>query len=403
MPADSPQVERLVEIGTRLRECRESQGLTIESVAATTKIQRRILQALEAADSSSLPEPVYVRGFIAKYATALGLDGSEIAQEYPLQNGIVPVRSQRVLSVIPAPQLKPAHLVMLYIGVLIASVLGLSALLRQSQPAPSTVIVQPPVASPSPAVTPTPRSTASPSPPARPTAAASPSPSPTPSPSPSPTPSPSPSSSPTPSPSPSPSPTPTASVTPKPTTSPRATTPTPSPRRTAAQSPRPAATSSPARSPVPALASGGDGVLLAQGIASQIRFPQRLNLAPIAPVRVNVRLTARSWVRILTDGKVTYEGVLPEGTQRLVTGQRNVVVVTGNAGGTFLSYNEGTERKLGNTGAVQSARFGTPGAGQAPGQANRRSNNRPNNQRGGTPANNQNQARDGANRNSLPN
>lgn len=140
-------------------------------------------------------------------------------------------------------------------------------------------------------------------------------------------------------------------------------------------------------------------MLVAQGIASQIRFPQRLNLSPIAPVRVNVRLTARSWVRILTDGKVTYEGVLPEGTQRLVTGQRNVVVVTGNAGGTFLSYNEGTERKLGNTGAVQSARFGTPGAGQAPG----RSNNRPNSQRGGTPATNQNQARDGANRNSLPN
>ena len=82
----------------------------------------------------------------------------------------------------------------------------------------------------------------------------------------------------------------------------------------------------------------------------------------LAPVRVNLRLSERSWVRITTDGKVTYEGVLPQGTQRLITGQRNVVVVTGNAGGTFLSYNEGTERKVGNAGAVQAARFAAPGA-----------------------------------------
>jgi hypothetical protein len=109
--------------------------------------------------------------------------------------------------------------------------------------------------------------------------------------------------------------------------------------------------------------------MLVRGIASSIRFPRTIALPPIAPVRVALRLSERSWVRITSDGKTIFEGVLPQGTQRLVTAERNLVVVTGNAGGTFLSYNEGTERKLGNNGAVQAARFEAAGADRRPAAA----------------------------------
>ncbi|TAD78889.1 MAG: helix-turn-helix domain-containing protein [Oscillatoriales cyanobacterium] len=396
MPADSPQVECLVDIGNQLRECRESQGLTIEAVAATTKIQRRILQALEAADSAALPEPIYVRGFITKYAAALGLDGEGMARAYPLQNGVAPARSsQRVLSLLPAPQLKPAHLVFVYVGLLIASVLGLSALLRQNQPASVPIVVpsprSSPIASPSPTASSSPTAIASPdssvnparpnaTPSASPTVAASPSPTPSRSPSPSPTPSPT--LTPSPTPIPSPSPTPSRSPSPTPTPSPTPSR-SPQPSPVASPSPRASAPASPAprRSPSPASpspsASTGESALIVQGIASSIRLPRTIALPPSAPVRVALRLSERSWVRITSDGKTVFEGVLPQGTQRLVTAQRNLVVVTGNAGGTFLSYNEGTERKLGNNGAVQAARFEAVGAARQPANANPRNRSQP--------------------------
>lgn len=67
------------ELGLALRHERESKGLSIKAVIEATKISRINLVALENGDRSSLPHPVYTKGFVKSYARLLGLDADELS------------------------------------------------------------------------------------------------------------------------------------------------------------------------------------------------------------------------------------------------------------------------------------------------------------------------------------
>ncbi|WP_043600432.1 RodZ domain-containing protein [Solidesulfovibrio magneticus] len=69
----------LREIGTMLREERERQGLSLDTVSDKTKISRSCLAAIEEGNDSLLPHPVYAKGFIKNYARLLGVDHAEFA------------------------------------------------------------------------------------------------------------------------------------------------------------------------------------------------------------------------------------------------------------------------------------------------------------------------------------
>jgi cytoskeleton protein RodZ len=69
-------------IGSELRQARESRGLSIESVAATTRIRANVLAGIERQDLSALPPRPYARGFVAAYAREVGLDPAETVQGY---------------------------------------------------------------------------------------------------------------------------------------------------------------------------------------------------------------------------------------------------------------------------------------------------------------------------------
>ena len=56
-----------------MRVAREEKGLTLEDVAAQTRIPRRHLESLENSDWERLPAPTYTTGFAKSYATAVGL------------------------------------------------------------------------------------------------------------------------------------------------------------------------------------------------------------------------------------------------------------------------------------------------------------------------------------------
>ncbi len=71
-------VETLDELGQLLRTEREKKQLSVEDVADGLKISVRILRALEAGDSASLPHIVYVRGFVSAYGKYLELDVQEL-------------------------------------------------------------------------------------------------------------------------------------------------------------------------------------------------------------------------------------------------------------------------------------------------------------------------------------
>lgn len=67
--------------GDRLRDARESRGLSLAEVAARTRVPQRHLEALEAGDYAALPSPTYAMGFSKAYARAVGVDEVGIAQE----------------------------------------------------------------------------------------------------------------------------------------------------------------------------------------------------------------------------------------------------------------------------------------------------------------------------------
>lgn len=76
----------MASLGQRLREARESQGLSLEEIEASTRIRKSYLVAIEDEDYDSLPHPTYVRGFLKTYANRLGIDAAEILDLYPLRD-----------------------------------------------------------------------------------------------------------------------------------------------------------------------------------------------------------------------------------------------------------------------------------------------------------------------------
>jgi cytoskeletal protein RodZ len=66
-----------------LKEQREKAGITLQNVAAKTRIDIKFLEALEDGNFSFLPE-IYVKAFIKQYAKVIGLDEEETLQKYIL-------------------------------------------------------------------------------------------------------------------------------------------------------------------------------------------------------------------------------------------------------------------------------------------------------------------------------
>ena len=81
-PLDEELVEPEVPaVGERLRVAREEKGLSLEDVAAQTRIPQRHLASIETADWENLPAPTYTIGFAKNYAGAVGLDRMEIGNQ----------------------------------------------------------------------------------------------------------------------------------------------------------------------------------------------------------------------------------------------------------------------------------------------------------------------------------
>ena len=84
---DDEPVAGMDSVGQRLRAAREAKGLSIEDVASSTRIPTRHLQSLEESEWGRLPAPTYSVGFAKNYATAVGLDKAEIADQLRAEMG----------------------------------------------------------------------------------------------------------------------------------------------------------------------------------------------------------------------------------------------------------------------------------------------------------------------------
>lgn len=64
-----------------LREQREKSGITIQQIAAKTRIDKKFLEAIDRGNFSFLPE-LYVKAFIKEYAKVIGLDEEETIKKF---------------------------------------------------------------------------------------------------------------------------------------------------------------------------------------------------------------------------------------------------------------------------------------------------------------------------------
>lgn len=287
------QGEKLREIGTYLSRLRKEQSISLEQVAANTYIRASLLKAIEEAKEESLPEPVYIQGFIRRYADSLGLDGNALAMTFPIELPPIDLSDQlldaeviggkkydtnnetersKEASVSPLEKLSlpslpenfslPSIPYLPYIlGGTVLALFSILYILNRPQPSPSIVQNQP-----------------------------------------------------------------KTNVQPKPakyTVAP--TTPTSNSNLSSSS------TSSPTAAPD--------------------------NTTSNTPFQVTAEVQDDSWVRVTADGKVQFEGILSKGTKQSWTAKERIVVRSGNAGAVLVSVNQKEAKPLGEAGKVAQVTF----------------------------------------------
>lgn len=305
---DATQVEQLKTIGAYLGRERKARGVPLEEIAVKTYIPLRLLQALEEGRVERLPEPVFVQGFMRRFADAIGLDGLALAKTFspepsfgsertasdverppvegrptpeqpiaetprsepePIANSVVqPISMPSEFIQQETPRAKRSFLPWVALGTAAVLLLGVGVVNVLNRPKP-TIRAQnaetPVTGSKSVSTAPPPKVAMSPS--------------------------------------------------------------VPVPLQTA-NSPSPTASAQP-------------------GATSALN----------PPIQVAVNLTDESWFQVTADGKPEFEGILKKGEQKTWTAKKTLVLQAGNAGAVSVSYNQGEAKRLGAPGEVKDVTF----------------------------------------------
>lgn len=144
-------------VGDQLRAARKKKKMSLEDIAAQTRIPLRHLESIEASDWAHLPAPTYSVGFAKSYASAVDLDAREIGDQLRAEMGstrAVPSAPPEVFEPADPARTMPKALV---IGAIIAllAVVGLMSWLNQrslSDPGAMPDVDQPAASAESPPV-----------------------------------------------------------------------------------------------------------------------------------------------------------------------------------------------------------------------------------------------------------
>lgn len=131
---DEAETDDVVTVGQSLREAREAKGLTVEDIAAQTRIPTRHLASLESSDWTKLPAATYSIGFAKNYASAVGLDRNEIGDRLRAEmGGTRPLQAHpEVYETVDPARTMPKGLVFGALGLLALVVLALTWLSNRS-------------------------------------------------------------------------------------------------------------------------------------------------------------------------------------------------------------------------------------------------------------------------------
>ncbi len=64
-----------------VRRARQQRGLTLDEVAASTRINRKYLEAIESGDRTAIPGGFFYKSFVRQYAAALSTDSNKVVDE----------------------------------------------------------------------------------------------------------------------------------------------------------------------------------------------------------------------------------------------------------------------------------------------------------------------------------
>jgi cytoskeleton protein RodZ len=137
---EADQAGQLQAIGAKLSQTRQEKGISLEEIATKTFIPLRLLTAVEAGRLDLLPEPIFVQGFIRRFATEVGLDGPALAKEFSVAPPTAPVEvlhqeaPEVAASGEPSAE-RPAWLPLLGAGLILATLVGVAIALNRPKPA----------------------------------------------------------------------------------------------------------------------------------------------------------------------------------------------------------------------------------------------------------------------------
>src|SRR5690349_9403193 len=108
----------MANFGASFKQAREAKGISLDQIAAETRISTRFLQAIEDEEFNLLPGGIFNRGFVRTYAEKLGLDADQAVAIYERMTAV-----REPVEVTAAPpergEKKSRHLYPLAIGGLI--------------------------------------------------------------------------------------------------------------------------------------------------------------------------------------------------------------------------------------------------------------------------------------------
>jgi transcriptional regulator with XRE-family HTH domain len=98
-------------LGALLQQARQAAGLSLQSLSDQTKIQPRLLEALERGDLRDLPSPAHGRGFVRNVARACGAPEAQALALFDESLGLLRAAAlpQPVAAPVPKAAAKPAE------------------------------------------------------------------------------------------------------------------------------------------------------------------------------------------------------------------------------------------------------------------------------------------------------
>lgn len=126
----------LRQIGEKIRQTRESKGLSLVQLQAYTHIPIHHMEALENGNLNLLPEDVFIRGFIRITGNALGLNGTALAatltQPETVKSVLPSWCEAKKASGVSGLEIRPMHLYVGYTALVAGAVGGLSLISQQA-------------------------------------------------------------------------------------------------------------------------------------------------------------------------------------------------------------------------------------------------------------------------------